>query len=126
MGGVIACRSCLQDCVALSTTEVEYVAASEACKEAIWLSRLASDMGIPQHVPKLFCDSQSAIALAKNPVYHAKTKHIGVRYHFIHECLANGSISLKKVVSRENVVHTLTKSLKQNALGKCCHLVGIT
>ena len=108
MGGVIAWRSRLQDCVALSTTEAEYVAASEACKEAIWLSRLASDMGIPQHVPKLFCDSQSAIALAKNPVYHAKTKHIGVRYHFIRECLANGCISLEKVVSRENAANALT------------------
>ena len=51
MGGVIAWRSPLQDCVTLSTTEAEYVVASEACKEAVWLSRLASDMGIPQHVP---------------------------------------------------------------------------
>jgi hypothetical protein len=126
MGGVIAWRSRLQDCVALSTTEAEYVAASEACKEAVWLSRLASDMGIPQHVPKLFCDSQSAIALAKNPVYHAKTKHIGVRYHFIRECIANSCISLEKVVSRENAADALTKALPQDALEHCCYLMGIT
>ena len=48
--------------IALSTTEAEYVAASEACKEAVWLSRLACDMGIPKLVPVPFCDSQSAIA----------------------------------------------------------------
>ena len=77
-------------------------------------------MGIPQHVPKLFCDSQSAIALAKNPIYHAKTKHIGVRYHFIHECLANGCISLDKVVSRENAADALTKALPQDVLEHCC------
>ena len=57
MGGAISWRSHLQECVALLTTEAEYIAGNEACKEAIWLSRLASDMGIPQHVPKLFCDS---------------------------------------------------------------------
>jgi hypothetical protein len=45
MGGAIACKSRLQECVALSTTEAEYVAASEACKEAVWLSRLACNMG---------------------------------------------------------------------------------
>jgi hypothetical protein len=106
--------------------EVEYVAASEACKEAVWLSRLASNMGIPQHVPKLLCDSQSDIALAKNPVYNAKTKHIGVRYHFIQECVSNGCIRLEKVVSRESVADTLTKALPHDALEHCCHLMGIT
>ena len=126
MGGAIAWRSRLQECVALSTTEAEYVAASEACKEAVWLSRLASDMGIPQHVPKLLCDSQSGIGLAKNPVYHAKTKHIGVRYHFIRECVSNGYISLEKVVSRENAADALTKALPHDALEHCCHLMGIT
>ena len=96
-GDVISRRSHLQECVALSTIETRHVAASETSKEAIWLSRLVSDMGISQHVPKLFCDSQSAIDLAKNPIYHAKTKHIGVRCHFIHECLANGSFALRSL-----------------------------
>ena len=53
-------------------------AASEACKEVVWLYILACDMGIHQLLPILFCDSQRVIALAKNLVYHAKTKHIGV------------------------------------------------
>ena len=117
---------CLQECITLSTTEAEYVVANEACKEAIWLSRLASDMGIPQHAHKLLCDSQNAITLAKNPVYHAQTKHIRVRYHFIRECLANGCISLEKVVSRENAADALTKAVPQDALGHCCHLMGMT
>ena len=126
MGGAISWRSRLQKCTALSTTEAEYVAASEACKEAVWLSRLACDMGISKLVPILFCDSQSAIALAKNPVYHAKTKHIGVRYHFIRECIAAGYISLEKVVSQDNAADALTKALSHEALEHCCHLMGIT
>ena len=64
----------------------KYVA---ACTEA-------SDMGIPQLVTIMFCDRHSVIALVKNPVYHAKTKHIGVRHHFIRECIASGYTSLEK------------------------------
>ena len=77
-GSAISWRSVLQDCTSISTTEAEYVAASEACKEAIWLSRLVGEFGLEQKIPVLHCDSQSAIALAKNPVFHARTKHIDV------------------------------------------------
>ena len=78
-------RSRLQTCVSMSTTEAEYIAAAaaEACKEALWLARLVGDLGIRVEMPMLHCDSQSAIMLAKNPVFHAKTKHIAVKYHFI-------------------------------------------
>ena len=67
----------------MSTTKIEYIVASKACKEAIWLAQLVGDLGISIEVPKLHCDSQSAIMLAKNPLFHAKTKHIAVKYHFI-------------------------------------------
>ena len=77
-GSTISWRSVLQDCTSVSTTEAEYVAASEACKEAIWLSCLVGEFGLEQKIPVLHCDSQSAIALAKNPVFHARTKHIDV------------------------------------------------
>ena len=69
----------------MSTTEAEYIAASKACKEAIWLARLVGDLGISGEVPTLHCDSQSAIMLAKNPMFHVKTKHIAVKYHFIRD-----------------------------------------
>ncbi|MCO5569366.1 hypothetical protein L7F22_023078 [Adiantum nelumboides] len=85
--GAISWRSRLQDCIMQSTTEVEYVVANEACKEAIWLGRLVADLGIKVDMPELYCDSQSAIQLAKNPVFHSKTKHIDVKYHFIREVL---------------------------------------
>lgn len=62
----------------ISTTKVEYVAASEACKEAIWLPRLMGDVGLEQKILVLHYDSQSAIALARSPVFHARMKHIDV------------------------------------------------
>ena len=65
----------------------QYIAASDASKEAIWLARLVGDLGI-QHIPVLDIDSQSAIALARNPVFHSKSKHIELRYHFIRDVLA--------------------------------------
>ena len=70
-GGDVSWRSRLQNCTSMSTIESEYIAASEACKEAIWLARLVGDLGISVEVPTLHCDSQSAIMLAKNPVFHA-------------------------------------------------------
>ena len=84
-GGVVSWRSRLQNCTSMSTTKAEYIAVSEACKEAIWLARLVRDLGITIEMPTLHCDSQSAIMLAKNPVFYAKTKHIDVKYHFIRD-----------------------------------------
>ncbi|MCO5566897.1 hypothetical protein L7F22_062490 [Adiantum nelumboides] len=86
-GGAVSWRSRLQTCATQSTTEAEYVAASEACKEAIWLGWLATDLGIKEEMPMLHCDSQNAIQSACNPVYHSKTKHVVVKYHFIRETI---------------------------------------
>ena len=69
--------------------EVEYVVALEACKEAIWFGRLVTNLGIKEDMPLLHRDSQNAIQLAKNPMFHANTKHVDVRYHFIREVLGD-------------------------------------
>ncbi|MCO5589082.1 hypothetical protein L7F22_043048 [Adiantum nelumboides] len=95
-GGAVSWCSKLQKIIALSTTEVEYISATEASKEAIWLARLCSEFGLPDKAPMLGCDSQSAICLAKNAMFHARTKHIDVRYHFIREVLEDGLITLVK------------------------------
>jgi hypothetical protein len=65
-----------QAIVALSTTEDKYMTATHASKEAVWLQRLCSSIGLVQQAVRLDCDSQSAIFLAKNPSYHSNTKHI--------------------------------------------------
>ena len=74
--GVVSWQSRLQKTVALSTTEVEYMAAVEAGKEILWMKDFIGELGIWQDESRLYCDSQSVIHLAKNPTYHYKTKHI--------------------------------------------------
>ena len=124
-GGAVSWRSRLQDCITLSTTEAEYVAASKACKEAIWLGRLVADLGISVEMPILHCDSQSAIQLAKNPVFHAKTKHVDVKYHFIREVLEDKLLQFAKVHTSENPADLLTKGLSSERFAHCRALMGI-
>jgi hypothetical protein len=80
-GGPICWKSTLQSIVAMSTTEAEYMAVAEAAKEALWLKGLVKELGLNQGGVQMHCDSQSTIYLAKNQVYHARTKHIDVRFH---------------------------------------------
>ena len=84
-GGAISWQSKLQKCVALSTTEAEYIATTEAGKEIIWLKQFLQELGLNRMEYIVYCDSQSAIDLSKNSMYHARTKHIDVRFHWIGE-----------------------------------------
>ncbi|KAH9703868.1 hypothetical protein KPL70_011252 [Citrus sinensis] len=84
-GGAMSWKSTLQSVVALSTTEAEYIALTEAVKEAIWLKGLVTELGLEQESVTVNCDSSSAIQLSKNPKYHERTKHVDVRMHFIRE-----------------------------------------
>ena len=68
-------------------TEAEYVTLIEAVKEAIWLQSLMDNLGIKQNFLRVHCDSMSVIYLVKNQVYHARTKHIDVKYHFVQDFL---------------------------------------
>lgn len=107
--GPVSWRSTLQSTVALSTTEAEYMAVTEAFKEAIWLHGLIEDLGLVQKHVEVYCDSQSAICLAKNQVHHSRTKHIDVRFHFIREIVNEGDILLQKIGTADNPADMLTK-----------------
>ena len=85
--GAISWCSRLQRIVALSTAKAEYISVTKASVEAILLARLCNEFGMPKKEPILGCDSQSAIRLAKNEMFHARTKHIDVRYQFIKEAI---------------------------------------
>lgn len=86
-GGAISWSSKKQELVTLSTTESEYVAATHTAKEALWLCRLIGKVFRPLAAPTpLYSDSKSAIALTEDGSYHARTKHIDIRYHFIRYC----------------------------------------
>ncbi|MCO5603389.1 hypothetical protein L7F22_057539 [Adiantum nelumboides] len=125
VGGVISWFSRLQSCTTLSTIEAVYVAASNACKEAIWLTRLVGDLGIVDEVPVLHCDSQSAIQMARNPVFHAKTKHVDVKYHFTRDVLDDKRLHLSKVHTNDNPADLLTKTLSPEQFVHYRELMGI-
>ena len=87
-----------QPTVATSSCEAEYKAVFTAMIECIWLRRLKADLGVGQSsATTILTDSQSALAVARNPVFHARTKHIEVHYHYVRERLSAGEISLAYV-----------------------------
>ena len=121
----VSWKSTLQSTVALSTTEAEYMAITEAVKEAIWLHGLLDDLGVGQKHVTVFCDSQSAIHLAKNQVYHARTKHIDVRYHFVREIIEEGVVLVQKIKTDDNPADMLTKVVTTIKFNHCLHLINI-
>ncbi|KAI5065237.1 hypothetical protein GOP47_0019932 [Adiantum capillus-veneris] len=76
-------------------------------------------------MPVLHCDSQSAIQLAKNPVFHAKTKHVDVKCHFIREVLEDKRLQIAKIHTTENPADLLTKGLPSKRFAHCRALMGI-
>jgi hypothetical protein len=108
-----------QAVVALSTTEAEYMATTHASKEAVWLQRLHSGIGLVQQAVRLDCDSQSAIFLEKKPTYHLKTKHIDVQYHFVRDMVEEKKVLLEKVDTLKNVADSLTKSVSIEKFSWC-------
>ena len=124
-GGPVSWRSTLQSTVALSTTEAEYMAVTEAFKEAIWLHGLINDLGISQEHIRVFCDSQNSIYLAKNSVHHARTKHIDVRFHFVREILNEGDILLEKISTADNPADMMTKVVSGIKFQHCLDLINI-
>ncbi|KAM6543936.1 hypothetical protein CsatB_008383 [Cannabis sativa] len=121
----ISWKSNLQSVVALSTTEAEYIACTEAVKEALWLKGITREMGIDQRSIQVMCDSQSALHLSKNQVFHERTKHIDIRLHFIRDILASDRVKLIKVSTDDNDADMLTKSLSATKFDHCLKLLNI-
>ncbi|UYV83387.1 K02A2.6-like [Cordylochernes scorpioides] len=110
--GPISWCSQKQNCVSLSTTESEYIAASKATKETIWLRQLLRELYQEQAKPTtIFCDNQSCIRLVHNPEYHKRTKHIDISYHFIRDHFQKHAIDLLYVCSNDQAADIFTKAL---------------
>ncbi|GJU25788.1 putative RNA-directed DNA polymerase [Tanacetum coccineum] len=124
-GGAVSWQSRLQKCVALSTTEAEYMAATEACKELLWLKRFLQELGFKQQRYAVLCDNQSAIHLAKNSMFHKRTKHIDIRYHWIRDAIEDGMFELNKVHTDDNASDMLTKAVAREKLKVCCSIAGM-
>ena len=115
-GGAISWSSKRQPTVALSSTEAEYMAATSASKEGLWLKRFVSELGWEQKKVEILCDNQSALKLMKNPTYHARTKHISVQYHFVRELIEAGELEFRFVGTNLQVADFLTKGLAREKL----------
>lgn len=115
-----------QPIVALSTCEVEYVAASWTVCHAIWLRNLLRELKNQQTEPtEIKVDSKSAIELAKNPVHHERSKHIDVRFHFIREQIKNREVQLNYVMSRDQAADIFTKALPAELFNLCKQKMGM-
>ena len=99
--------------MALSTSEAEYIALSLATQEAVWLRKLLAELNLPNKPVMMMEDNQGAIAIAKNPIAHSRTKHIDIRYHYAREALQNGVINLQYCPIDEMVADLLTKPLSK-------------
>ncbi|PKU71327.1 Retrovirus-related Pol polyprotein from transposon TNT 1-94 [Dendrobium catenatum] len=101
-----------QTTVARSSTESEYRSLVALAADVIWIRRILEDFGISQDSPTdLFCDNTSTIALANNPVFHARTKHIEIDHRFVRDHILKGTIRVLPISSKEQVADILTKSL---------------
>lgn len=115
-GGAVSWKSTKQSTVAHSTTEAEYIAASEAAKEAIWIRKFITELGVVPSISgpiDLYCDNNGAIAQAKEPKSHQKSKHIQRRYHLIREIIDRGDVKISRVSTDANVADHFTKPLPQ-------------
>jgi hypothetical protein len=128
-GGAISWRSKKQDSVAMSSMEAEYIAASEAAKEAVWLKEFLSTLKIIDSARKpvmVYCDNQAAIKVSRDPRFHSKSKHIEGRYHYIRDVINRLKlVSLEFLPSVDMVADPLTKPLSQVVFGKHVKAMGL-
>jgi hypothetical protein len=114
-------QSVKQQVVALSSYEAEYIAASTACTQG--LARLLGDLlGRDTRALELSVDNKSALALAKNPVFHKRSKHNRVRHHFIQDCLDEGSIKASYINTKDQLADLLTKPLGRIKFLELCSM----
>jgi len=117
--------SSLQAIAVMSTTEAEYIAATEGMKEAIWLRGLVSELGLQQDVLVIFCDNKSVVHLTRNSKYHSRTKHNEIKHHFIRDIVDTADIIVEKIHTTENPADMLTKPLPSAKIDHCLNLAGI-
>ncbi|KAL0439594.1 UNVERIFIED_CONTAM: Retrovirus-related Pol polyprotein from transposon TNT 1-94, partial [Sesamum latifolium] len=117
-GGVVAWKSSKQATTPESTTEVEYIAASEAAKEVVWMKNYIQELGVVPSIVEpvvIFCDNNKAIAQAKELRSHHHSKHILKRYQVLREMVSRGDVTMDRASSAENTANPLTKSMSRIA-----------
>ena len=123
---LVSWQSVKQRVVALSSCEAEYIAAATASTQALWLARLLGELlGREVEVVERKVDSKPALALAKNPVFHDRSKHIRTKFHFIRDCLEEGSIKANYIATADQLADILTKSLGKTKFQEMRRKIGL-
>ena len=105
---------------------MEYVAATTAVNHAIWLRKLMFDLALVQEKPTpIHCDNKSAVLIAKNPIFHGRTKHFKIKFHVVREAQSEVKVLLVQCSSEDQLVDILTKLLSRNRFEKMRSLIGM-
>jgi hypothetical protein len=114
---MISWQSRKQSSIALRTAEAEYIVACSASCEAIWLRKLLTGLfDLEMRATLILCDNQSCIKMTENPVFHYRSKHIEIHYHYIRDMVQRGAFKLQYISTDEQVADVLTKPLSRITL----------
>ena len=119
-------KATLQSVVAMSTTEAEYMAIVEACKESVWLKGLLAELCGVDSCIDLFCDSQNVICLTKDQMFRERTKHTDVKYHYVCDVVTQDKLKVCKISTHDNVTDMMTKPVHVAKFELYSSLVGLT
>lgn len=123
---MVTWRSKKQTVVARSSAEAEYRAMAHGLCEVLWIKRLLKELKIKYEAPiQLYCDNQSTISIANNPVHHDRTKHVEVDRHFIKEKIDGGIISIRYVHTNQQLADILTKGLSERVFNFLVNKLGL-
>ncbi|GKA73141.1 hypothetical protein Tco_0779357 [Tanacetum coccineum] len=127
-GGAVDWKSSKQSTTTMSATEAEYIAASEAWLEAVWIRKFISRLGIAPTINepiKMFCDNSDALHFANELGVRKGARHYHRRYHYVRECIELGEIKLLKVHTDDNLSDPFTKALSKGKLTQHARSMGL-
>lgn len=107
-----------QPTVSRSSTEVEYKALANATAEIMWIQKILQELGVPHSsVARLWCDNLGATYLSANPVFHARTKHIEIDFHFVRKRVAQKLLDVRFISTNDQLVDGFTKTIAAAKIG---------
>jgi hypothetical protein len=116
-----------QGSISLSITEDEYIVVATCCTQVLWMIQTLADLEVKYTTPiPIHYDNTSAISVSKNPIFHSKTKHIPIKYHFLRGQVTNTIVSLHYIPSKDQIVNILTKPLAKDQFEYLCQNLGVT
>lgn len=122
--GLISWESRKQRTVALSSNEAEYMGMSDAAKEAIYLRNFLVELQESRSIKShLLCDNMGALKMSENPSFHARSKHIDLRHHFIRDAVTNRLFDVKHIITEEMIADILTKALPRSKHEHCMKML---